>query len=517
MKASTAEPRRRPITWMRRVPAWAWAVIAVTLLGGVLRFATLGHQSLWLDEAWTAYLVRLHPGEMVAAIPQTESTPPLYYLLVWALTQVLGHGDVSVRLLSAIAGTVTIPIAYATGAAFATRRVGLVAAALAATSPILVWYSQEARSYALVVALSALSLLCFARASERPSGWRLAAWAAASMAALGTHYFAGFVVVPEAALLLAAALRGRADGGLVARTLAALVAVGALGCALLAMAIGQERRRSAAWIHHIALSHRLLETPRDWIAGFPPSVGAWLPWAAGAIVVAALVLLARRGQPRERRGAALAGGIGLVALTLPLALAAAGLDFFLARNVLPAWLPFALVVSAGLGARRAARAGALLTAALCALSLTAVVAVAHTPSLQRTSWSALAARLGPPRPARAIVLRRYAYALPLAVYRPRTWHMEPRSALLSEIDVVTLNTRGAAACWWGATCGIAGARPLRRTLVPGFALVARERAGDFTISRFVAARPRLVRRAQLMVRRGNTVLLDGVRSPVPPA
>jgi len=509
----------------RRVPAWAWALAAVTLLGAVLRFATLGHQSLWLDEAWTAYLVRLHPGEMLATIPQTESTPPLYYLLVWGITQVLGHGDVSVRLLSAVAGTATIPIAYATGSALATRRVGLVVAALAATSPILVWYSQEARSYALVIALSALSLLCFARARERPTGWRLAAWALASMAALGTHYFAGFVVAPEAALLLAAALRPRsepageraADRRVLARTLAALVAVGALGSALLVIAIRQEHHRSAAWIHAIALSHRLFETPREWIAGFPPGAGAWLPWAAGAIAAAALVLLLRRGEPRERRGALLAGGIGLVALALPLLLAAVGQDFFLARNLLPAWLPLALALAAGLGARRAARTGALLTLALCALSLVTVVAVASTPSLQRPTWRTLAARLGPPRPQRAIVLRRYGFSLPLAVYRPRTWHMRAGSALLREIDVVTLSTRGASACWWGATCGIAGARPLRRTLVRGFALAGRERAGDFTISRFVAARPISVTHAQLVVRRGNAVLLDDVRSPVPPA
>ncbi|HEX4805754.1 MAG TPA: glycosyltransferase family 39 protein [Conexibacter sp.] len=522
MEASSVEPRpSRPApadvagpAGPRGLPTWIWTIVAVTLAGGALRFATLGHQSLWLDEAWTAYLVRLHPGEMLRAIPQTESTPPLYYLLVWAITRLAGHGDVSVRLLSAVAGTLTIPIAYAAGATLATRRVGLVAGAIAATSPILVWYSQEARSYALAIALASLSLLCFARARERPSGWRLAAWAAAAMAALGTHYFAGFVVAPEAVLLLVAALRARRA---LAPTLAALAAVGALGCALLAMAIKQEHHRSAAWIHGIALSHRLLETPREWIAGFPPGAAAWLPWAAGAIAAAAFALLLWRGEARERRSALLAGAIGVTALALPLLLAAAGLDFFLARNLLPAWLPLALVLAAGLGARRAARVGGALTVALCALSLATVVAVASTPSLQRPTWRTLAARLGPPRRGRAIVIRRYAFGMPLAIYRPSTWHMRAPSARLREIDVVTLNTRGAYACWWGATCGIAGARPLRGTLVHGFALAGRERAGDFTISRFVAARPLRVRRIQLLVRRGNTVLLDGVRSPVPPA
>jgi uncharacterized membrane protein len=532
MEPSRAEPLARRTTPTAAVleptprPAWAWGVAALTLLAAVLRFATLGHQSLWLDEAWTAYLVRLHPGEMLAAVPQTESTPPLYYLLTWGIAHVFGNGEVSLRALSAVAGTLTVPIAYATGATLATRRVGLVAAALAATSPILVWYSQEARSYALLVALAALTLLCFARAREHPSGRRLAAWAAASMAALATHYFAVFAIAPEAALLLADAWRARRAAGdgaagtderLLPRTLAALAAVAALGCGLLVMAIGQERRRSAAWIHQISLSHRIAETPRELLAGFPPGLGAWLPWAAGAVAAAALVLLARRAEARERRGALVAGGIGVVALALPLALSIGGLDFFLTRNVLPAWLPLALVLAAGLGARRAARAGALLTVGLCALSLVAVVAVARTSSLQRPTWRALAAQLGPPEAGRAIVLRRYVYGLPLAVYRPHTWHMTAPTAMVREIDVVTLNTHGLPACWWGATCGIAGTRPLRRPLVRGFVLTGRERAGDFTISRFVAAHRLRVRRSQLIVNRRNTVLLDDVHSPVPPA
>jgi uncharacterized membrane protein len=517
-----APPRR-----LRRVPAWGWGLAALTLLAAGLRFATLGHQSLWLDEAWTAYLVRLRPGEMLAAIPQTESTPPLYYLLAWGVTHVLGHGEVGLRALSAVAGTVTIPIACAAGSALATRRVGLVAAALAATSPILVWYSQEARAYALVVALTALSLLCFARARERPSRERLAAWAAAAMAALATHYFALFVVAPEAALLLASALRRRraeaggdaapapGDARALPRTLAAHAAVAAVGCALLAMAVQQERH--GGWIRGIPLSHRLAEAPRELLAGFPPGLGASLPWAAGAVAAAAVLLLLLRGDARERHGALVAGGIGVAALALPLALAAGGVDFFLTRNVLPAWLPLALVLAAGLGARRAARAGVSLAVVLCALSLVAVVAVARTPALQRPTWRTLAARLGPPEAGRAIVLRRYAFGMPLDVYRSRTWHMTTPSARLREIDVVTINTRSAPACWWGATCGIAGARPLRHTLVRAFALAGRERAGDFTISRFVAARPTRVRRVELRVKPGNMVLLDDVHSPLPPA
>src|SRR5436190_20055625 len=83
------------------------------------------------------------------------------------------------------------------------RRAALLAGLLAACSPLLVWYSQEARAYALLVLLGSLSVLLMLRALERPSGARLAAWAVVAALALCSHYFAVFLVAPPAAGLLA--------------------------------------------------------------------------------------------------------------------------------------------------------------------------------------------------------------------------------------------------------------------------------------------------------------------------
>jgi 4-amino-4-deoxy-L-arabinose transferase-like glycosyltransferase len=482
----------------------------IVLLAAALRFDRLGHQSFWYDEAWTAYLVRLHPGEMLRAVPQSESTPPLYYALAWVWARIFGFHEAGLRSLSALAGTVTVVLAYVAGATLATRRIGLVAAALAATSPILVWYGQEARSYALLVALAALSLLCFARARARPSGRRLAAWALASIAALATHYFAAFAVAPEAALLLWQARRGAPWRA----TLAAAGAVAACGAALLVLALHQLHRHNAAWNDRLTLGHRLGELPRELLAGFPPGPSRWLPWASGAVVLAALALLATRSDARERRAATLAAALGLAAVLLPLAFAALGADYLLTRNLLVAWLPLALVLAAGLGARRAGRAGSMLVVVLCVLSLTEVAAVARQGALERPSWGALTAALGPSEPGRAIVLRRTVHGLPLAVQRAGAWVMT-RPARVREIDVVTLNTRGAPGCWWGATCEIAGARPVTRAPVAGFALAGDVHAGDFTIARFLAHHPLRLTRAQLALRPGNAVMLDGIRSLVP--
>ena len=142
---------------------------------------------------------------MVHAIPHSEATPYLYYLLAWPWTRLFGSGEVGLRSLSALAGTATVVAAYGAGASLVSRRVGLIAAALVAVNPFLIWYSQEARSYAVVTLFVAVGLWLFGRGLAGESR-ALAGWALVSGLALATHYFAVFVVVPEAIWLV---LRGR--------------------------------------------------------------------------------------------------------------------------------------------------------------------------------------------------------------------------------------------------------------------------------------------------------------------
>ena len=89
---------------------------------------------------------------MLSTIARTESTPPLYYALAWLWAKLFGHGEAGLRSLSAVVGTLTVPVAWrAGGELFGAARAGLVAAALVAVNPYFVWYSQEARSYSLLV------------------------------------------------------------------------------------------------------------------------------------------------------------------------------------------------------------------------------------------------------------------------------------------------------------------------------------------------------------------------------
>ena len=182
--------------WLTRERS-LWLLAGIVVLGAAIRFSTLDQQSFWLDEATTWGIVSHGLGHVLSTVPKTESTPPLYYVLVWLWAQVFGTGEVGLRSFSALCGTLTIPVMWAVGRRLASERIGLVAALVTAVNPLLFWYSQEARTYALLVLLSALSLLAFLRALEQPSRGRLLAWGAICALTILAHYFGAFIVAGE--------------------------------------------------------------------------------------------------------------------------------------------------------------------------------------------------------------------------------------------------------------------------------------------------------------------------------
>src|SRR5947209_16693495 len=166
---------------VRSVATPAALVAGLVLLAAFLRFATLHVQSYDYDELQTVRLLRMHFGSMLAGIARDESTPPLYYVLAWAWSKAFGTGEAGLRALSALFGTAMVPLVYVTAKRLASRRAALVAALLISVSPWLVWYSQEARTYALVALLGALSFWSF---TEALAGRRGVIWAWALSSAL---------------------------------------------------------------------------------------------------------------------------------------------------------------------------------------------------------------------------------------------------------------------------------------------------------------------------------------------
>jgi hypothetical protein len=360
-----------------------------------------------------------------------------------------------------------------------------VAALLVAVNPLLVWYSQEARAYSALVLTTTITLWLFARARERPAPGRLIGWGAGAAIALATHYFAAFALLPQAVLLLVdrrAPWRWR---------LLAVAIAGAVGAGLLGLAETQSARKY--WFLGLSLPYRAEQVVRQYMVGFTPPAGAVPIVVAGLVVLVALVLLARRADRAERRGAAIAALVAAGAVGVPVLMAAVGVDYLNTRNVISGLVPCAVVVAAGLGARRAGVAGLAAAAVLVAVSLTMVVAMAREQFAQRGPWQHVAAALRPHQGRRAILISgSRTWGKILTYYMPKTWWVKSRGALVTEIDVLRrIPTRHdcSGTTWWGATCDLGAHKPLKHPPVPGFHKVGTQRAWGFEITRYRAPRP----------------------------
>ncbi|HLK42152.1 MAG TPA: glycosyltransferase family 39 protein, partial [Thermoleophilia bacterium] len=415
---------------------------------------------------------------MLGLIPQSESTPPLYYSVAWVWARIFGYGEVGLRSLSALAGVLVVPVAYGTASRLVSVRAGVIAAALAACNPLLIWYSQEARSYELLVLLSGLSLFGFALLRERPVPRHAAVWVIASALALATHYYAILLVVPEAAWLLFAHRRRRP-----VQVAVALVAL--CGLALIPLAISQNGTGRANWIHHASLARRVKEIVPQFAIGFgAPAYGVLEPVAV-ALAAFGLVLLAMRAGRVERSGALLAGGLALAGLVLNLLLVGGGVDDLLTRNVLALWMPAAVALAGGFAARRARLIGVVAAAALCVIGIVAALGTARERNLQRPDWRPVARALGA-RPAggRMILVQHYRDLLPLSLYLPGLRFMRGRGAAVSELDVITFTSPPSAGfCWWGSACNLWPSRLQANYAIPGFSVASRSRVEQFTVLR----------------------------------
>jgi len=166
----------------------------------VLRVIAIGEQELWYDEAQSAQVAMLN--STFADALRTNNSPPLYYLLLKAWIALAGSSERGLRLLSACLGTLTVASLIVAGRRFFGTRVGLWSAAAMALFPIHVYYSQEARGYALLTLLLLWSYMLLWRALESNSWIAWFQTSAVAVLALYTHYVAVFGLLPSVALLM---------------------------------------------------------------------------------------------------------------------------------------------------------------------------------------------------------------------------------------------------------------------------------------------------------------------------
>ena len=470
-----AEPQRGP-------KGATWILAGLVALGALLRFTGLADQGFWTDERFT---IGVLAGDGFFDVPDqvalTESAPVPYYLIAWLWAAAFGDGETALRSLSALLGTATIPIVFLAVRELSSVRAGLIAAALCACSPILVWYSQEARAFALGVLLAAVTFWLFAWALDESRRYGLLLWAIASTAAIACFYLVGILVLCEAAVLL----WRRRDRGLV---IAAAAIPAVISLALLPNARDDAQERQA-WIADIFFDERIRQVFKFFLVGNGDPASP-LVLATAAVVVGAVAFVLLRGEADERRAAVIAGSVGLASIAIAIAGRAFDADYVLARNLLFAWIPLGALVAIALSSRRLGALGSIGAAAICAAGIWLVVDVKESKQLQRADFRPLAAQIDsqPPPGTRAILAPSGFLSQVLFEYLEGA---SPPSLLFSKVDELVLadheDVDSDGPCWWGGACAVPQTN--LPSSVPGFRVVERSDAGLWTMVRLRARTP----------------------------
>ncbi len=337
-----------------RLPALI--VGALTMLGLAIRLQVAG-ESVFADELATYWIVSAHdlPGVVSVVHTDAEITPPLSFLLSWLTTRI----DLTPELLRApalLAGTAAIPITYLLGLRTVGRGAALVAAALTALAPFMIYYSAEARGYGVAIVLVMLSTLAMLAALDggRVRWW--VAYGACSCAAVYTHYTTVFPLAVQVAWLFwthRAAWRA-----------ALLANAAAVACFLpwLSGLVNDFQSPTALILDRLSPfnANTARITFEHWSIGYPYSVVPLrdLPGDAAlallvlgvGVAVGGLVFARRRERPgrlaRSDRRLWLIAGLALSAPVGEALVSAVGTNLFGVRNLAVSWPGFALTLAA---------------------------------------------------------------------------------------------------------------------------------------------------------------------------
>jgi uncharacterized membrane protein len=196
-------------SWRARRP---WLIVAgLVVIGMAIRLVLM--RSIWVDEAISIHQAHMSLGGMIDNLRATDRHPPLHYLILWLTVRVFGDGELAVRGPSILASAALIPALFVTGRELFDRRTGLVAAGFVTIAPLVVWYGQEARMYAIFMLLGTLALWAQVKVLRDGRNRYWAAYAGLTIAMLYTHYFAVIPIAIQQVVFAVAAWR-RAHAGL---------------------------------------------------------------------------------------------------------------------------------------------------------------------------------------------------------------------------------------------------------------------------------------------------------------
>jgi hypothetical protein len=288
--------------------------LGIVLVGFGLRVYRLEAQSLWYDEGFSVWLAR----QPLPAVTFGDFNPPLYYYLLHFWVQAAGTTEFAVRYLSVFFGLLTVAATFGLGRTLFGPAAGLAGAVLTAASPFLIWYSQEARMYALAVLLGVLASWLVWKGFSGRRLWP--AYALTVAAGAYTHYLSLLVPLGHAVFAAARALdpkqRPAFKGWALAGVGAGLAYLPWVPTAL------EHARLQTYWAGRPDVLGLFQDAAARFVAGFSLEADRALAFGCAFFGLAGLgLLLAVLAGSRFRAGGFLLGLVGLLPVSIVLGLA----------------------------------------------------------------------------------------------------------------------------------------------------------------------------------------------------
>ena len=317
-----------------------WLAVVVVAAAIALRVAVIDRQGLWVDEVFSLALATGHSLEhpaavadpvlgdfterarpvpsaafgtyaehetpaagvsrVVRAVRLSDTSPPLYYVLLNGWTRWFGTGDVALRTFSLLCAVACFPLLWWLAIQIGGATAAVPALMLFGFAPAAVWYSIEGRMYSLVwLLVIATACLCVRLHATGFKYYTFGALIAVSLAGLLTHYF--YLFAWGGMLVWLLWRPGKLDRHWVLLVFGASSLL-ALPWYATALSDSQNWRVSAGWQNIKPRGYRPIAAPFELLASFfgnrPPDRVA-LPamrWVAPAIasLVAVLWVIDRR-------------------------------------------------------------------------------------------------------------------------------------------------------------------------------------------------------------------------------
>jgi len=168
----------------------------ITGFAALVRFHALAEKSFWFDEGVGVAIARLDWYNFARILWRREANMALYYLFLRGWLR-LGGSEFFIRSLSVLFAVMSVPVIFFLGKKLLDAPTGLIAAALLAVNAYYVQYSQEARSYPLMVLLCMISSLYFLKTLDNPSRQNRAIYILSSVLAVYAHFYSALVIAAQ--------------------------------------------------------------------------------------------------------------------------------------------------------------------------------------------------------------------------------------------------------------------------------------------------------------------------------